>query len=190
MLLTHSRTNAFLWSNWGLLWPNKKTLKTHATVLSFWLQTDIDWIIKWSFMSQSPSLNGCKVIGHQSWLSKKILDTMGSRLRSSQNHYCKSGLRAIRVRFPVAAHFEGFYFWSPLTYRVKNYFFGKIWSIVIRIKENKHFAALLRHVILSQNTLKSYHNRPKSRFNLQGTVHSATLPRLVPHLQCVWTLQL
>ena len=29
----------------------------------------------------------------------------------------------------------------------------------------------MRHVILSQNTLKSYHNRPKSRFNLQGTVN-------------------
>ena len=37
-------------------------------------------------------------------------------------------------------------------------------------KENKHFSALLRHIILSQNTPKSCHKRPKSRFNLQGTV--------------------
>ena len=36
--------------------------------------------------------------------------------------------------------------------------------------EKKHFQALLRRIMLSQNTPKSYHNMLKSWFNLQGTV--------------------
>ena len=36
--------------------------------------------------------------------------------------------------------------------------------------EKKRFGAFLKHFSLAQNTLKSYHKRPKSRFNLQGTV--------------------
>ena len=59
-LLTHSRTNAFLWSDLGLLWFNEKTLKTHTMPLSLRLQADIDWIIKWSFISQTPSSKSCE----------------------------------------------------------------------------------------------------------------------------------
>ena len=36
--------------------------------------------------------------------------------------------------------------------------------------EKKRFWAFLKHFSLAQNTLKSYHKWPKSRFNLQGTV--------------------
>ena len=36
--------------------------------------------------------------------------------------------------------------------------------------EKKRFGAFLKHFSLAQNTLKSYHKLPKSRFNLQGTV--------------------
>ena len=36
--------------------------------------------------------------------------------------------------------------------------------------EKKRFGAFLKHFSLAQNTFKSYHKRPKSRFNLQGTV--------------------
>ena len=36
--------------------------------------------------------------------------------------------------------------------------------------EKKRFGAFLKHFSLAQNTLKSYHKWPKSRFNLQGTV--------------------
>ena len=71
---------------------------------------------------------------------------------------------------------------------LRAHIFGPLWSTgtktsffeisnlyLLGQKEKKHFAALLRHIILSQNTPKSYHNRPKSRFNLQGTVFSKTL---------------
>ena len=36
--------------------------------------------------------------------------------------------------------------------------------------EKKRFGAFLKHFSLAQNTLKSDHKWPKSRFNLQGTV--------------------
>ena len=36
--------------------------------------------------------------------------------------------------------------------------------------EKKRFGAFLKHFSLAQNTLKSNHKWPKSRFNLQGTV--------------------
>ena len=45
--LTHSRTNALLLSDLGFLWPYESDLKSHAMSLYFWLQTDINWIIKW-----------------------------------------------------------------------------------------------------------------------------------------------
>ena len=57
--------------------------------------------------------------------------------------------------------------WSGKTYstsfeRSKLYLLGKM--------EKKRFGAFLKHFSLAQNTLKSYHKWPKSRFNLQGTV--------------------
>ena len=63
----------------------------------------------------------------------KLLVLLGSRLRFSRFHYCKLGLRAIRVRFPVAAQFEGLQFWSPWAYKHKIYLFWNIWSIFITI---------------------------------------------------------
>ena len=41
----------------------------------------------------------------------------------------------------------------------------------IRVNGEKTFWGILKHFSLAQNTLKSYHKWPKSRFNLQGTVH-------------------
>ena len=57
--------------------------------------------------------------------------------------------------------------WSGKTYstsfeRSKLYLLGQM--------EKKRFGAFLKHFSLAQNTLKSYHKWPKSRFNLQGTV--------------------
>ena len=56
--------------------------------------------------------------------------------------------------------------------------------------EKKRFGAILKHFSLAQNTLKSYHKWPKSRFNLQGTVNSKLLLRLnlkiEVHDQTIW----
>ena len=46
--------------------------------------------------------------------------------------------------------------------------------------EKKRFGAFLKHFSLAQNTLKSYHKWPKSRFNLQGTVVTTSLLCLNP----------
>ena len=70
-----------------------------------------------------PSSKGCKVMGHQSWWSKKILDLLGPRLRFQQFYYCKFGLWATWIQFPVAANFEGLQFWSLWARSVKNKFF-------------------------------------------------------------------
>ena len=45
--------------------------------------------------------------------------------------------------------------------------------------EKKRFGAFLEHFSLAQNTLKSYHKWPKSRFNLQGTVSTDLLANIV-----------
>ena len=45
-----SRTIWILWSDLGVIWPFKNTLKNHATPLSFWLQVDIDWNFNWAFI--------------------------------------------------------------------------------------------------------------------------------------------
>ena len=60
------------------------SFKRAPIFLSFWLQIDIDWIIKGDFIIQTPSSNGSKVMGCQSWRSKKFLDLLGSRLRFLQ----------------------------------------------------------------------------------------------------------
>ena len=48
------------------------SFKRAPIFLSFWLQIDIDWIIKGDFIIQTPSSNGSKVMGCQSWRSKKF----------------------------------------------------------------------------------------------------------------------
>ena len=58
--------------------------------------------------------NRNKVRSLQSWHLKWNRDILGSRLRFSWFHYCKLGLRAIRVRFPDGANFEGLHFWTSL----------------------------------------------------------------------------
>ena len=64
------------------------SFKRAPIFLSFRLQIDIDWIIKGDFIIQTPSSNGSKVMGCQSWLSKKFLDRLGSRLRFSLVNRC------------------------------------------------------------------------------------------------------
>ena len=54
----------------------------------------------------------------------------------------------------------------------------------IRVNGEKRFGAFLKHFSLAQNTLKSYHKWPKSRFNLQGTVlTSKPFDLQTPYLQ-------
>ena len=75
-----SRSICILCYDSRVLWPAKSTIKSHATPLGFWHLKDINWNFKWTTIPQRPSSNGCKVMGHQSWWSKKILDLLGSRL--------------------------------------------------------------------------------------------------------------
>ena len=78
-----------------------------------------------------------------SWQSRKYFDFLGSRLRFSRFRYCKLGLRAIRVRFPVTANFESPQFCSRRACRVKNKFFWKIWSIFISISGERGLSSVL-----------------------------------------------
>ena len=72
-----------------VLWPHKSTLQSHATPLGFWFQTDIDWISKWITIIQTPSSNGFKVTGHQSWWSRNYVDLLGSKLRFREFYIVK-----------------------------------------------------------------------------------------------------
>ena len=44
--LTHSRTNALLWSEMMLVWETLNDINSHTLLLSFWLQTDMNWIFQ------------------------------------------------------------------------------------------------------------------------------------------------
>ena len=79
-----NRLFCLLWSDFSLLWPKIKTLKTHARSLGFWLQRDIEWIFKWAFMFQLPSSSGFKTMDAQSWRSQIRWDILGSRLLRSR----------------------------------------------------------------------------------------------------------
>ena len=80
---THSRSIRILCYDLRVLWPAESTIKSHATLLAFWLLRDIDWNFR-CLKSQSSSLNGCKTVDSESWRSKKIQDLLGSGLRFLQ----------------------------------------------------------------------------------------------------------
>ena len=125
-----------------------------------------------ALLTQKPSSNGCKVIYPQSWQSKRFLDLLCSRLHFSLLYtelllFERPGFDSRSAQTLKACNFEAL--WSGKTYstsfeRSKLYLLGQM--------EKKRFGAFLKHFSLAQNTLKSYHKRPKSRFNLQGTVLS------------------
>ena len=111
---THSLSIHVLFYDLRLLWHAKNSTKSHATPSGFWLQTDIDWIVKWTTITQTPSLIGCKVIGCQSCQSKKVLDLLGSRL-----HFREIAIENLVFRRPA---FESR---SLQTLRASN--FEKLW---------------------------------------------------------------
>ena len=119
--LTHSRTNALLWSEMRLVWESLNDIKSHTMLLSFWLQTGMNWIFQMRYCRTLylKRLQNCR----QSKLEfKKNSRPFGFEATFLRNRYCRFGLRAIRVRFPVAANFGHPQFWRPLTYRAKNWF--------------------------------------------------------------------
>ena len=67
-----TRFFVILWYKVGVIHMDIMSFKRAPIFLSFWLQIDIDWIIKGDFIIQTPSSNGSKVMGCQSWRSKKF----------------------------------------------------------------------------------------------------------------------
>ena len=77
--VTHSRSICILWYDLRVLWPAKSAIKSYATPLAVWLQTDMKWIFKWGTVHLFWS-RGLKVTSSQSWQSKESWDILGSRL--------------------------------------------------------------------------------------------------------------
>ena len=82
----------------------------------------------------------------------------------------KSSHWATLVWFPVGANFEHPQLYSPLTYKHAKYLLWNIQFISAWSQKPKGVSGFLVCFILLQKDPTLLHKRPKSRFNLQGTV--------------------
>ena len=86
-------------------------------------------------------------MGLQSWRSKIILELHSESLLFGRPGFESRTLQTLRD-----------YNFEPLgPAGSKTNFFERFDLYLLGKKENKHFAALLKHIMLSQNTPKSYH---------------------------------
>ena len=73
------------------------SFKRPPILFSFWLQIDIDWIIKGDFIIQTPSSNGSKVMGCQSWRSKVFHKLHSESLLSERPGFESRTLQTLRL---------------------------------------------------------------------------------------------
>ena len=115
----------------------------------------------------------CKVMGYQSWRSKKNLDLLGSRLRffaislSKTLLFEQPGFES-RAGQTLGTHnsVAGGPKWIIFAY------FERSKLYLLKQDEKKRFAALLRYIMLSQSTHKSYHKWAINREWVGLTVYS------------------
>ena len=130
------------------------------------------WLdLQMSFYVSNTQLKGLQNYGRSKFVVKKKLRHFGFEATPFATLFSESllsgrpGFESRSLKTLRASNFKAF--WPAGS---KTSFFEISDLYLLGQKENKHFAALLRHIILSQSTPKSYHNWAIVRELLRFTV--------------------